>query len=331
MNMRLQRRGHGVGRSSSRAAMKTRLSFLAACTGLFLFSGVNHGIGGAAPSDFCRSTSNKILDSCKQGAQSDNSLALAQCQNLSDPAARQACRQQVAADTKEAMQTCQDQHTARQSACARLGGAPYDPVINPANFVAGVNNPYFPLTPGTTYVYEGQTSDGLEHSEFFVTHNTRVILGVTCIEVHDSVKLNGVLSEDTLDWFAQDKDGNVWYFGENTHELADGLITTIDGTFMAGVDGAKPGIVMKAHPMIGDFYRQEFALDNAEDLADTLSLSETVTVPAGTYLNCLKSQETTPLETDLLEDKFFAPGVGNVLTVDEHTGARIELIQITTD
>src|SRR5262249_27205766 len=150
-------------------------------------------------------------------------------------------------------------------ACSRLGTAAYDPAIAPANFVAGIDNQFFPLVPGTTFVYEGQTPDGLEHDEFAVTHNTRVILGVTCIEVHDTVTTDGVLTEDTLDWFAQDTDGNVWYFGENTHELEDGLISTIDGTFMAGVDGAKPGIVMEAHPAIGDFYRQEFALANAED------------------------------------------------------------------
>jgi len=172
------------------------------------------------------------------------------------------------------------------------------------------------------------SAEGFEHDEFAVTRNTRVILGVTCVEVHDTVTTDGELTEDTLDWFAQDTDDNVWYFGENTHELEDGLITTIAGTFMAGVNGDKPGIVMKAHPAIGDFYRQEFSLANAEDFADTLSLTESVTVPAGTFHNCLKSQETTPLETDLLEHKFYAPGIGNVLTVDATTGDRVELVRI---
>ena len=163
-----------------------------------------------------------------------------------------------------------------------------------------------------------------------MTHRTKVILGFTCIEVHDRVFTDGELTEDTLDWFAQDKEGNVWYFGENTHELEGGLITSIDGTFMAGVNGDKPGIIMKAHPAVGDFYRQEFSLGNAEDLAETLSLTDPVTVPAGAFDNCLKSQETTPLETNLLEHKFYAPGVGNVLTIDANTGDRIELVQITT-
>jgi len=235
------------------------------------------------------------------------------------------------ADLKEAQRTCKDQREARQAACERLGPAPYDPVINPANFVSKIDNPYFPLKPGTTFIYQGQTAHGLEYVEFAVTHNTKVILGVTCIEVRDTVFTDGVLTEDTRDWFAQDKDGNVWYFGENTHELEGGLITTIDGTFTSGVNGDKPGIIMKAHPALGDFYRQEFSLDNAEDFAETLSLTESVTVPAGSFHHCLKSQETTPLETGLLEHKFYAPGVGNVLTVDATNGDRIELIQIKTD
>ena len=283
----------------------------------------------AAETDFCELTAQLGLRSCQAAAQSDYSLALAKCDNLADAAAREDCRRQALADLKDAQKTCKEQYAARQAACERLGESPYDPVIVPANFVSRIDNPYFPLVPGTTFIYEGRTSEGFEHDEFFVTHNTRVILGVTCIEVRDTVKVNGELTEDTLDWFAQDKDGNVWYFGENTHELLDGLITTIEGSFTSGVDGAKPGIVMKAHPAIGDFYRQEFDLSNAEDFAEVISLTEPVTVSFGSFINCLKTQETTPLETDLLEYKLYAPGVGNVLTVDAHTGSRVELVRIT--
>jgi hypothetical protein len=285
----------------------------------------------AGGTDACQRTADALQCSCQAAAQSDYELALAKCENIVSSAKRKACQDQAAADLQEALQTCSDQRAARVAACARLGPAPYDPVIKASDFVATIDNPYFPLKPGTTFVYEGQTAAGLEHSEFAVTHNTRVILGVTCIEVRDRVFTDGVLTEDTLDWFAQDKDGNVWYFGENTHELEDGLISTIDGTFMAGVDGDKPGIVMKAHPAVGDFYRQEFSLGNAEDFAETISLTESVTVPAGSFHHCLRSQETSPLETDLLEQKFYAPGVGNVLEIDVHSGDRIELIQIRTD
>src|SRR5262245_2717668 len=278
----------------------------------------------------CLRTAATLQRSCRAEAQSDLDLALAKCKNIANPDERKAAEKQAMADFKDALKTCKEQFDARVEACEKLGPAPYDPVISPSNFVAQIDNPYFPLKPGTTFIYEGQTAAGLEHDEFAVTHNTKVIMGVTCVEVHDTVFTDGVLTEDTLDWFAQDKDGNVWYFGENTHELDGGLITTIDGTFVAGENGDKPGIIMKAHPAIGDFYRQEYSLANAEDFAETLSVNQTVTVRAGSFSNCLQSQETTPLETDLLEHKFYAPGVGNVLTVDAHTGSRVELIQIIT-
>ena len=281
-------------------------------------------------SDACQMTASDALRSCQVGARSDHLLALGKCDNQPDRPAHRACAEQAAADAKDALTSCVDQDRVRKGACGRLGPAPYHPAIDPANFVATIDNPFFPLVPGTTFVYESQTADGLQHDEFAVTHNTRLILGVTCTEVHDTVTTNGVLTEDTLDWFAQDTTGNVWYFGENTHELADGLISTIDGTFMGGVDGAQPGIIMEAHPAIGDFYRQEFDLDNAEDFAEVVGLSASVTVPDGTFMNCLDTRETTPLEPDLHEHKFYALGVGDVLETDEDTGARTELIQVKT-
>src|SRR5215475_15889360 len=293
--------------------------------------GLSVATSPAATAGPCGQTSQGLLRACQDGAQGDNQVALAKCANITSPGAKKSCQTDAAAELQDALAVCSDQFDARQAVCARLGEAAYDPRINPSNFTNVIDNPYFPLRPGTTFVYEGLTPDGLEHSTFAVTHNTRVIGGVTCVEVRDTVTLNGQVTEDTLDWFAQDRDGNVWYFGENTHELEDGLITTIEGTFRAGVNGDKPGIVMKAHPAIGDFYRQEFSLNNAEDFAETRSLNQTVHVPAGTFHNCLKSKETTPLEPDLLEYKYYAPGVGNVLTVDARTGDREELVRITRD
>ncbi len=282
----------------------------------------------AGAANACQQTAADALTACRAGAQSDYEIALGKCVNVSDPTARKACQKQAASDLTDALQTCKAGLASRLAACQKLGPAPYDPVIDSANFVGPIDNPYFPLVPGTTFIYGGQTSQGPSRVEFAVTHNTRVIDGVTCVEVHDSVFTSGALTEDTLDWFAQDKDGNVWYFGENTAELVDGLITTIDGTFMAGVNGDKPGIIMKAHPAVGDFYRQEFSLANAEDFAETLSITESVTVRYGSFNHCLKSQETTPLETSLLEHKFYAPGVGQILTVNANTGERTDLVQI---
>jgi hypothetical protein len=164
-----------------------------------------------------------------------------------------------------------------------------------------------------------------------VTHKTKVILGVTCIEVHDTARLNNKVAEDTRDWFAQDKEGNVWYFGENTTLVKGGLPVDLSGTWTAGVDGAQPGIIMKAHPAIGDFYRQEFSLANAEDLAEVKSLTAHATVPYGSFNHCLKTLESSPLAPGDLENKFYVAGVGNVLTIDLATGERSELVRIKTN
>ena len=133
----------------------------------------------------------------------------------------------------------------------------YNPVIAPANFVEKVDNSYFPLTPGTTFIYQGESEDGPERVEVNVTNETKVILGVTCIVVRDRVWIDNELVEDTFDWHAQDKDGNVWYFGEDSKEMKDSVVVSTEGSWEAGVDGAKPGIIMKATPKVGDSYRQE--------------------------------------------------------------------------
>jgi hypothetical protein len=227
---------------------------------------------------------------------------------------------------------CKAQRDARRQICKDLGQGIYNPAINPSDFVSTIDNPYFPLTPGTTFIYEGATEKGNEHVEVKVTHNTKVIFGVTCVEVRDTVTVDGVLAEDTLDWYAQDKDGNVWYFGENAVEFdATGEVVGLGGSWKAGVNGAKPGIIMEAHPQVGDLYRQEFALGAAEDMAGVLSLNESITVHSVTYNNCLKTKEFSPLEPDVLENKFYAPGVGNIQTVDVATGKHLDLVQIQTE
>jgi hypothetical protein len=304
-----------------------KLSRVAIAGTLLVASVAAHARMGA---DACKKSSLDAFDACTAGAASDRSLGFGKCANLPDADARKTCIQQVSSDKKDASQTCRDQRDFRLATCARFGPAPYHPAIDPANFVATIDNPYNPLSPGTTFIYEGQTAQGLEHNEVAVTHNTKVILGVTCVEVLDTVKLDGELTEQTLDWFAQDKDGNVWYFGENSLELAGGLVVDLGGSFTAGIDGAEPGIIMEAHPAVGDFYRQEFDLGNAEDLAEVLSLTEAVTVPAGSYSNCLETKETESLDPGALEHKFYAAGVGNILTVDLVTGERLELLQVTT-
>lgn len=210
-------------------------------------------------------------------------------------------------------------------------GEPYEPLIDPKNFVEGVDNPYFPLTPGTTFVYEGETEDGIEHIEVVVTDDTKEILGVTCIVVRDTVWIDGELVEDTYDWYAQDTDGNVWYMGETTEEYEDGEVASTAGSWEAGVDGAKPGIIMWADPQVGQPYRQEYYQGEAEDMAETISLTESASVAYGSYHNLLVTREWTPLDPGVAENKYYAEGVGLVLEVVVEGGSgRTELIDIVT-
>jgi len=279
--------------------------------------------------NICLQTARDALASCNSAARSDYQVAIGKCVNITDPAKRSSCQQQASADLADARDTCSGGFEVRRASCQKLGPGPYVPVIDPTNFTTTIDNPYFPLVPGTTFTYLSR--NGRIRDVFAVTHETRVINRVTCVQVHDSVYTEGELAEDTLDFFAQDREGNVWYFGENTAEFENGLLATIDGSFLSGLSHDKAGIIMKAHPAPGDFYRQEFSLGNAEDFAETLNLNSRVVVPYGQFNNCLKSQETTPLEPDALEDKYYALGVGNVLTVDLVTGERDELISITTE
>jgi hypothetical protein len=191
---------------------------------------------------------------------------------------------------------------------------PYDPSIDPSAFTEQITNPYFPLKPGTTYLYDGKRDDVPRRAEVTVTTETKTIQGVRCIVVRDVVTSNDALVEKTVDWYAQDKDGNVWYFGEDTAEYVNGAVTSTAGTWLAGVDGAKPGIVMEAAPKVGDAYRQEYRPGVAEDFAKVEKLDATITVPAGSYDRVVVTEDTDLLDTSKLEHKSYAPGVGFVGT-----------------
>ncbi len=202
----------------------------------------------------------------------------------------------------------------------------YNPVIDPARFVKTVDNPYFPLVPGTTQRYINTSDEGKRENVVTVTASTKVILGVTCTVVHDVLSEGSKLLEDTWDWYAQDSDGSVWYFGEDTKEYEHGRVST-EGSWEAGVNGAKPGIVMPAKPKVGEIFRQEYLVGTAEDQAQILALGEEVSTPAGKFSNCVKTQDWTRLEPGVMEHKYFAPGVGVVLEVMVEGGVeRQELI-----
>ena len=210
------------------------------------------------------------------------------------------------------------------------GGA-YEPEIDPADFVDVIDNPYLPLTPGSRWVYDELSDGETERIEVTVTTERREVMGVSTVVVRDTVTTaDGELVEDTFDWFAQDVDGNVWYFGEETAEYEDGEVVSTEGSWEAGVDGAQPGIVMPAAPAPGDAYRQEYYEGEAEDLAEVVRTGAQESVPAGDYDDLVVIREWNPFEPDVVEEKYYAAGVGMVLEVKTEGGeGRGELIEHT--
>jgi hypothetical protein len=189
-------------------------------------------------------------------------------------------------------------------------------VASPAagrSFTAKVDNPWFPLRPGTTYVYRGGKDGKPARDVFAVTRRTRVVGGVRCVVVHDRLYLRGRLAERTSDYYAQDAGGTVWYFGEDTAELGPGGdVTSTEGTWHAGVDGARAGIFMPAHPRVGERHRQEFLRGHAEDHFQVVSLDARVAVPFGTFDHALRTREWTPLEPGVIDSKHYVRGIGEV-------------------
>jgi hypothetical protein len=202
---------------------------------------------------------------------------------------------------------------APRNPAALVEGEPYRPLIVPADFVSVIDNPYLPLRPGSRWVYQGISEGESEKTVVSVTNRTREIMGVTATVVRDQVFVAGELAEDTFDWFAQDRAGNVWYFGEDTAEYEEGKLVTRKGSWEAGVDGAQPGIVMLGDPRVGDTYRQEFYEGEAEDLGRVIDVTESVSVPYDSFSDVLVTEDWTPLEPKVLENKFYARGVGAVL------------------
>ena len=205
-----------------------------------------------------------------------------------------------------------------------------NPPFEAASFVSHVTNPYLFLVPGTVYRYRSETPEGLETNVVTVTSAHKPILGVSTTVVHDQVFLEGQLSEDTFDWYAQDTDGNVWYFGEDSREIEDGQVVSTEGSWVAGEGDNEPGIIMLAHPKVGVAYRQEIAPDVAEDMARVLSLKASADVPYGSFDGCVETMEWSLIEHGIRERKTYCPGVGLVLEDQPRNGhIRNELVSIT--
>ena len=203
------------------------------------------------------------------------------------------------------------------------------PTMPPASdFVSGVDNKFFPLVPGSKYLYRGVAEDGREVDRMTVINSYhKTIAGITATVVLDRVYLNGHISERTHDWYAQDKTGNVWYLGEDTKEYdTSGHITSTAGSFEHGKNGAKAGIIMEGNPKIGDSYLQESDPGNAEDQATVKAQNVLIHTPAQNFTNGLKTSESSPLEPGVTQSKYYAPGVGDV--IEESTKGPTETLKL---
>ena len=205
------------------------------------------------------------------------------------------------------------------------------PHLDPDDFVAGIDNPYLPMVPGTRWVYESLSPDGDERIVVTVTDRTKTVDGVPAVVVHDRATTPaGKLLEDTYDWYAQDTAGNVWYLGEDTTAFEDGKKSK-EGSWEAGVDGAMAGVALPADPQVGDRYAQEYYEGEAEDEGEILALDATAKVPFGSYADLVKTKDTTPLEPGLVEHKYYARGVGVVQEETVKGGVEhVRLLEMTT-
>jgi hypothetical protein len=208
------------------------------------------------------------------------------------------------------------------------GGQPVN--LDPADFTTRIDNPYLPLRTGSRWVYrESDSEGGRSRIVVTVTHRTKLIAdGIRARVVHDVATEGGKPVEVTNDWYAQDRAGNVWYFGEDTTLYEPGKPPSTEGSFEAGVDGAQPGVAMPARPRPGLHYRQEYYKGHAEDRARVMSLRQKAEAPFGFFRTTLMTGETSPVEPRVLEYKFYARGVGQVLAVDVSGGSdREELVR----
>jgi hypothetical protein len=220
------------------------------------------------------------------------------------------------------------------SSSARAAGLPQGSEVvelDPGEFTADIDNPYWPMKPGTRWTYREIDEAGNEQKVVVVvtTETKEIANGITARVVRDVVTEDGELVEDTKDWYAQDSDGTIWYLGEETAEFEDGKIATRGGSFEAGVDGALPGIIMPADPQDGMRYRQEYYEGEAEDNGEILSLDEMADVPYGHFDDVLLTKDTITIEPDVLEYKLYARRVGPVLVFAvSGGGGREELVDM---
>ena len=302
----------------------------------------------AAAGRFCSATAKNLFEACGLEAGNDFLVTKAKCRNLSDPTERGDCLATARQDREDAHQECRDMLDWRQTACGVVGEGRYDPDIRPNDFDDDFTsltnpNPYFPLAIGNHWEYRS----ALEVDTIDIRNETKLIDGVTCIVARDLVVQNGEQAELTDDWYAQALDGTTWYFGEEAKDFESFAgdvpklpeLVSIEGSFKAGRDLDKPGIIFLASPSVGDAYFEEFSLANAEDVTEILSttyqygsdvdLDQMVPQALAELLcsgDCVVTKNYSLLEPGIVERKYYAPGIGVFLEVELDTG---EVLQLT--
>jgi len=309
------------------------------------------GRSGAQTGAYCTETADTLLDACKASVMDDGAVGKAVCINITDPKARNTCLDDLADSQDEASGLCEAQHDTRLAACGVLGEDRYDPDFRPARFDnprrPSNPNPYFPLGVGKHWEYRSAT----QVNTVDVVNETKLIAGVNCIVLRDLVFEGGLIHEATDDWYVPAKDGSVWYFGEEVKDFEAfkgdkpmrSELVSIDGSFKAGRDGAKPGIIALASPKVGDVYLEEYSLGNAEDVTEIQSttysyghdpeLDENVPrelVERFCAGNCIVTKNYSLLEPGLFARKYYARGVSTILEV-ENTGEVVQLVKCNFD
>lgn len=308
---------------------------------------------GAATSDHaCSATAKVGFKACKLDTKDDRFEGQGICLNESDPEERASCDSELNEEFSEAREECRDVFDARLDLCEQIGEAPYDPDFDPADFETDFGalsnpNPYLPIASGNAWEYAG----GDETISVVVTPETKLIEGVTCITINDQAAEDGEVIEDTDDWVAHAIDGSVHYCGEIAKNFEsfegdvpdDPELVDVEGSWKAGREGAKSGVLMPAAPEVGRVYRQEWAFGDAEDAAEVLSttygygageLDSFVPEDLAGLLcagDCLVTRDFTPLEPDASELKYYAPGIGLFLEVDPAAGEIVQLVDCNVD
>jgi hypothetical protein len=318
---------------------------LLATVSLAIAIGAQYSGSGAASAQQvgCSASTRNLGLACRFDARDELLTRIAQCQDAG--VVDDACIEAAKEEYSESLDECGEVRAARAELCEVFDDAVHEPMFGAgfeASFIdpgtiggAAAPNPYFPLVVGNQWVYEGPE----ETITVTVTEKTKLIDGINCVVVNDIVvDEDGIVIENTDDWYAQDLDGNVWYCGEiaENYELFDGddpevaELTDIDGSWKHGRDRAKAGMLLPFAPVVGDWIRQELLFTDAEDAIEILSVTASETAPAGACVEtCLQTRDFTPLEPGVNEHKFYAPGIGMIVEINLEDDERVELVEFT--